>query len=271
MSTTAITFNYDNSLLFPNNTAKPIKADFSITLWRDWHILGGISYAFIGYNGVEKDAMNNSSQNPKTQVANNDTSADVIDHNATNTKIFLALAGSHSFFTARSDATVTLYFTRYDFSATVGSGVTSASASSSNGYDGDTVTFTASVQNGYTWDGWYNGTTKVSSSQTYVHTVNGADLSLTAKAIASTKQLTVTYGGNTIVNTQVTPPVGITYDNTQIASVSSGQTKTLNCSNKLMSSNVIIGAGGVLSSALGKLWRRISWWLSANPKGGELI
>lgn len=73
-------------------------------------------------------------------------------------------------------------------------------------FDGDSVVFSASLQDGYSFDGWYNGSTKVSSSLRYVHTVSGSDLSLTAKGTQST-----------------------------IAS-----TKILKCKNTVMSGNIVI-------------------------------
>lgn len=134
-------------------------------------------------------------------------------------------------------------FTAYDFTASAGTGIASASVSAAAGFNGDTVTFTASCQNGYAWDGWYSGSTKVSGSQTYVHTVNGSDLNLTAKAIAATKTVTVKYNGTTLsAATQILmPPIAVLYGGTQIASVASGVTKTLNCNGKVMSGDVVVG------------------------------
>ena len=232
--------------LFPNATAHPTKADITFYAGKFGLSSGEIRFYV---NGTQ---IFNQSVGNKNYAYTGRTDA-VILNSTKSTEIKWVIAHGTLTGVSINDINVTYYFTRYDFSASTSTGIASATVSRDNGYDGDSVTFTASVQSGYNFDGWYNGTTKVSSSQTYVHTVSGADLSLTAKAIASTKRLTVTYGGNTIVDTQVTPPVGITYDNTQIASVSSGQTKTLNCGNKLMSSNVIISAGGGTLLCSGKI------------------
>ena len=83
-------------------------------------------------------------------------------------------------------ATITTYFTRYDFTASKGTGISAATVSSATGYDGDAITFTATAASGYRFTGWYKGSTRVSTSQTYTHTVNGADLSLQAQAEPST-------------------------------------------------------------------------------------
>lgn len=141
------------------------------------------------------------------------------------------------------DATPTTFYTR---NVTI-------KDTNGQGYDGDQLGFYAEVQDGYKWDGWYSGDTKVSSSQYYLRNVGGSDVSLQARAVPATKRLTVNYGGSNVIDKQVTPPVAITYNGTQIASVASGQTKTLNCSNKLMSSNVTIGAGGGTLLCSGKI------------------
>lgn len=145
---------------------------------------------------------------------------------------------------------VTLNFTRYDFSANAGSNVTNASVSSSTGYDGDTITYSCVVGNGSTFEGWYDGSTLVSSSQTYTHTVNGADLSLTAKASAPAgKVFSATYNGVQLQGfpIEVDSDVNIYYNSSKIATVPySGGNAALNCNNKVMKSNVILEVGGAL-------------------------
>lgn len=54
-----------------------------------------------------------------------------------------------------------------------------------------------------------------------------------------TKTLTVTYDSRTILTEEVEPPVSISYGGQTIASFETG-TKTLNCSGKVMTGNVII-------------------------------
>ncbi|MBP3619716.1 MAG: InlB B-repeat-containing protein, partial [Clostridia bacterium] len=60
-------------------------------------------------------------------------------------------------------------------------GYISGQTSSSSVYSGSSVTCTASVASGYSFDGWYNGTTRVSTSSTYTITPTSAT-TLTVKA-----------------------------------------------------------------------------------------
>lgn len=82
---------------------------------------------------------------------------------------------------------LTLYFTQYSCSANAaGNGIQSASVSDSAPYEGDTVTFTATLKSGATFHGWYSDaacTQLVSTDQTY--TTAAADLTLYAKATAA--------------------------------------------------------------------------------------
>lgn len=234
------------NVLFPNVTAHPIKMSYSYTHNSVW-----CSSATTGISVDGTSIVSYSSTNDKILVAG-DSEISAVLNSKKSSAIHLDLARgrkSLSYMGMSADGKtidITLFFTRYDFSAVAGTGVTSASVSSSTGYDGDTITFTASLQSGYTFDGWYNGSTKVSSSQTYAHTVAGADMALTAKAIASTKTVTTKYGATTIATEQRMPPVAVSYGSTQIVSVASGQTKTLNCLNNLMSSNLTVGGKTLL-------------------------
>ena len=83
---------------------------------------------------------------------------------------------------------LTLYFLRYACSAsTAGNGVESATVSDAAPWDGDSVTFTATLKSGATFDGWYSDaacTQLVSTSLTY--TATAADLTLYAKATKDT-------------------------------------------------------------------------------------
>lgn len=74
---------------------------------------------------------------------------------------------------------------------------------------------------------------------------------ITMQSVSYGIDYSVNYNGRQLFSAHAdSDSVAVTYDGTQIASVSSGQTKTLNCGNKLMSSNVIIGAGGGYSPLL---------------------
>lgn len=79
---------------------------------------------------------------------------------------------------------LTLYFKRYVCAAmTAGSGVASATVSDVEPWDGDNVTFTATLATGAAFDGWYSDaacTQLVSTKLSY--TAAAADLTLYAKA-----------------------------------------------------------------------------------------
>lgn len=53
--------------------------------------------------------------------------------------------------------------------------------------------------------------------------------------------MTVRYGTSILVAEEIEPPVSVTYNGSTISSVDSGQTKTLNCSGRVMATNVAVG------------------------------
>ena len=231
--------------LFPNSGALTTRV--KVAFWHYSNISNASNYTHLDIDGATRATASSSTAKAVSYDANINISKDSQFRITLHTKS-RGLFESTSWVAIGGDEgiDITLYFTRYDFSASTSTGIASASVSSTTGYDGDTITFTASLQSGYTFDGWYSGSTKVSSSQTYVHTVAGADMALTAKAIASTKTVTTKYGNTTIATEQRMPPVAVSYGSTQIVSVSSGQTKTLNCLNNLMSSNLTVGGKTLL-------------------------
>lgn len=83
------------------------------------------------------------------------------------------------------DTSITAYFTQYSCAANkVGNGVKSISVSNAEPYEGETVTFSAELYNGASFDGWYSDeacTQLVSSNLTH-STTAAADLTLYAKA-----------------------------------------------------------------------------------------
>ena len=108
-----------------------------------------------------------------------------------------------SLWTPTSDLNLTAEIYRiYTISAEAGTGVQTVTvASGTSGFDsnrvkyGDSATFTATKKTGYdTFDGWYNGTTKVSENLSYTLTNIQADTILTAKAKPNT--YTVSYNAN---------------------------------------------------------------------------
>ena len=85
---------------------------------------------------------------------------------------------------ACSGGQLTLYFNRYSCAANaVGNGIASATVSDAEPWDGDSVTFTATLAAGAAFDGWYSDaacTQRVSTSLSY--TTTATDLTLYAKA-----------------------------------------------------------------------------------------
>ena len=87
--------------------------------------------------------------------------------------------------TVTADATYTAEYSVNTYTVTYakGTGIASVSkASETVSYGGNAVGSTATVTTGYTFDGWYNGGTRVSTSLTYAPTNVKSNLTLTAKA-----------------------------------------------------------------------------------------
>lgn len=136
-------------------------------------------------------------------------------------------------------------FTRYNFSATAGSNVSSASVSSSTGYDGGTIRYRCVLASGATWQGWYLNGSLYSSTKDLDITVNGTDLALEARAtVPTTKTLSATYDGSQLSGfpKSVSGDVALTYNGASKGSVPfSGGTKTFWCADKVASGNITIG------------------------------
>ena len=87
--------------------------------------------------------------------------------------------------TVTANATYTAEYTTNTYTVTYvkGTGIATISKTSETVSWGANATgCTATVTTGYTFDGWYNGTTRVSTSLTYAPTAVKSNLSLTAKA-----------------------------------------------------------------------------------------
>lgn len=82
------------------------------------------------------------------------------------------------------DTSITAYFWQYSCAANAaGNGVKRVSVSNTEPYEGETVTFSAELYAGATWDGWYSDaacTNLISTEQIY--TASAADLTLYANA-----------------------------------------------------------------------------------------
>lgn len=169
-------------VLFPSDTAIPHKLDLGSHIgqlisssknWVEFRIDGTALERFPGGTGAFTRTYTN-----ETVSAFRKNSTFMGYHNAPNT-----VNG-----TSYRYLDLTLYFTQYSCSANAaGNGIQSASVSDSAPYEGDTVTFTATLKSGATFHGWYSDaacTQLVSSNQTY--TCSAADLTLYAKATIDT-------------------------------------------------------------------------------------
>ena len=167
-----------------------------------------------------------------------------------------------------ADHTFTWYIREYsDVEATAGTGISSAqftavrtdmNQSHSNAtkqtsksiQQGLSIQFYASVSNGYTFDGWYNGDSNVSSDLTYLYTDDLAgDVSLTAKATPNTygvyinevnaanllSTYTVSVSNQQITLTRPTAPNGYSFSSWSITTNSSSTGSSIDSSTNVLS------------------------------------
>ena len=188
------------NVLYPNDTAHPVKMD---------------SHALLGRAAITATILNSTLTNPITE---DDTIAPMVDgiqsrlwrpnnindvpYNFTNLRLPSILNSTrnstieyrmHQYVRSDyraigvNDIRLTLYFEEYDFSAQIADnaqGIEAVACSQAIGYEGDSVTYTATLLPGVTWNGWYadpNCKTLVSTEQTYTTVPNG-NLTLYAKA-----------------------------------------------------------------------------------------
>ena len=101
--------------------------------------------------------------------------------------------GQNETFTFGTTTSITVFCTMktYTVSYTKGTGITAVSrASETVNYGANAAGSTATVQTGYTFDGWYNGSTKASSSVTFAPT--NVTATVTYEARATINKFTVT-------------------------------------------------------------------------------
>nr|DAN91592.1 MAG TPA: hypothetical protein [Caudoviricetes sp.] len=167
------------AILFPNAVAKPVKADSRIACGASTNNKN--NYCSLEFGGTEVHKVLCSAdvgeQDGLTSAAiTSATSATTIRYHLHINTVFVAAACSVG--------QLTLYFNRYSCAAmTAGNGIASATVSDAEPWDGDSVTFTATLVAGATFDGWYSDaacTQRVSTSLSY--TTTAADLMLYAKA-----------------------------------------------------------------------------------------
>lgn len=171
------------AVLFPNAKAHPVKADSRIACGASTNNQN--NYCSIEFGGTEVHkvlcSVEVGEQDGLTSAAiTSATSATVLRYHLHINNVFVA--------GACSIGQLILYFNRYSCAANaVGAGIASATVSDAEPWDGDSVTFTAVLATGATFDGWYSDaacTQRVSTELSY--TATAADLTLYAKATKAT-------------------------------------------------------------------------------------
>lgn len=241
-------------LLFPNGTAHPTRMTGSVA------ITCTASGSSSGGDMIIDGTNVASAHSTTSKTASFDLSSGAATSASRASSIQVKLtAASMTFIKNRTTANnimFTAYFTRYDFSASTGSNVTSASVSSSTGYDGDTIKYRCTLDSGAEWQGWYKDGALYSATKDLDITVSGSDLTLEARATMPivTKTLSATYNGAQLQGfpISVQADVDITYGGISKGTVPfSGGAKTLMCAHKLCNGN--IGIGGKMLQCTNKL------------------
>ncbi|MDR0833390.1 MAG: leucine-rich repeat protein [Candidatus Symbiothrix sp.] len=127
--------------------------------------------------------------------------------------------GSYTFSNVTANHTISVTFKLKQYTITAQSGTGISSTTGSGTYNsGTTAIVGCTVQSGYTFDGWYEGSTKVSSNQSYGFTVTAAR-TLQARAIQNppTQYIITTQSGTGISAT------------TGSGTYNSGATATVGC------------------------------------------
>lgn len=196
----AVINNAGMNILYPNDTAHPVKMD---------------SHALLGRAALTATVITSTLTNPITEE---DTIAPMVDgvqsriwrpnnindvpYNFNNLRLPSILNSTrnstieyrmHQYTRDKyraigiDDIRLTLYFEEYDFSAQIANnaqGIDAVACSQAIGYEGDSITYTVTLSPGVIWNGWYadpNCKTLVSTEQTYTTVPNG-NLTLYAKA-----------------------------------------------------------------------------------------
>lgn len=171
------------AILFPNAAAKPVKADSTMQIGASSNSSNNYVELQFGGTAVHHQLCSNANET-KTGLTNAAITGAAqgaeIRYMVHINNLFVAAIVTH--------VSLSLYFKRYVCAAmTAGSGVTSATVSDAEPWDGDSVTFTATLAAGAAFDGWYSDaacTQRVSTELSY--TATAADLTLYAKATKAT-------------------------------------------------------------------------------------
>ena len=166
-------------LLFPSGTAHPFKADSVISCSRS----GGTCTVALQFGGTAVHTGNYTSITQQVRTSNGITNA-AVTGSTKSTQIRWHIHGPNFSAQRVKYVELKLYFNQYACAANaVGNGIASVGVDKAEAYDGDSVTFTATLKSGATFHGWYSDsacTQLLSTSRIY--TAAAADLTLYAKA-----------------------------------------------------------------------------------------
>lgn len=167
--------------LYPSAAAHPYQADSTMNGSRG----SGTMHAALQFGGTAVQDENFTSTASRAKTKNGITNAAVLSSTRGST-VRWQIRGSSTLVAYRMhDVTLALYFWQYACAAQrAGNGVQAVSCSNAAPYQGDSVTFAATLKPGAVWHGWYSDaacTQLVSTERSYA-VVAGADLTLYALA-----------------------------------------------------------------------------------------
>lgn len=170
------------SELFPTNTARPFKANSTISASRS----AGTCIVDLQFAGtkVHEESFTSTSQHSKTKENITDSA---VTNSTLATEIKWHVHGKNGDNQRGEFIELTLYFNQYSVKALVSdsaNGIQSVNVSNSDPYYGDSATFSAELVSGATWHGWYSDaacTTLVSADQNYTVSPS-SDINLYASA-----------------------------------------------------------------------------------------
>lgn len=185
------------AVLFPNDAARPYQLDVRYLCYGQFDRNNNTAAFSVG--GIELYKASGLGQSA-TQVDEMFTGAVISGMTKATEARFTLGSNSTACAVVIRDATLTLHFWQYACAAQrAGNGVIAASVSDAAPYEGNSVTYTATLKPGATWHGWYRDaacTQLVSTEQSYT-VVAGADTTLYASAtVESGTGLYVRDGGS---------------------------------------------------------------------------
>lgn len=188
------------NVLYPTATAKPYKLD---------HYMKGGSvpqnntncYIHLLFDGTAVQQETNWAADRNVERNMLDCTAAAVTNSTRSSTIRYDFGANRSSLfqaTGTNDISLILYFWQYACVANkAGNGVETATVSNASPYQGDSVTFTATLKSGATWHGWYSDAAcaqLVSTAQTY--TATAADLTLYAYATVEVEAIYLKQNGS---------------------------------------------------------------------------